>query len=99
MYCRKCGNKLRNNANFCSGCGITITDVLSTGNNSSDNNVVKSDEKSYWVEQKIESKASDKIILGIIAFTIIFSLILIGSINYFTRDYSDVNSDVEYVEQ
>lgn len=60
MYCRKCGSKLKDNAKFCSKCGITTekTKVIE----------IKED------EEKLESKANSIVTLLIVLITIIISI-------------------------
>lgn len=73
MYCRKCGNALNENVRFCNQCG---TEVISVPN------VVKTEEIIVELkEEKIESKASDKIVYGLVAGTMIISIALIISLS------------------
>ena len=58
MYCKKCGNKLKENDNFCIKCGNSVKETI--------NNKVDS--------KKNNGKAVASLVLGIIALTFSFSL-------------------------
>ncbi len=71
MYCRKCGNQLRKGALFCASCGTSISQVQSE---EIQPEVI---EEVIVPEQKIESLASNKLILSIILITMVLSIGLI----------------------
>lgn len=62
MYCRKCGNKLNDNAKFCSKCGTSIEE---------DKKVIEIVEEK---EIKLESKANNLVTLIIVLITMIVSI-------------------------
>ena len=84
MYCTQCGNKLRDGAKFCSECGnVVVAEVQS--NDVEENVIVQQSsiepteivEEIIIPEEKIESKASNKVILGIVFGTMVITFALI----------------------
>ena len=72
MYCRYCGTKLLESANFCTNCGKKVP--------KSSNSESKPNVEEIIVEVKDEpfmAKASDKVVIGIVAGTMLLSIILI----------------------
>ena len=80
MYCRKCGNKLKENANFCTKCGTSIITKEPVNYVQAMPEVV---EEIIIPEEKIESKTSNTIILEIVFGTIILALGLIIGLSSF----------------
>ena len=79
MYCRNCGTKLKDNANFCTSCGEKVKKTPEN-NELEKNKIVKSVAEVQIIETKEDpyiSKANDKTILGIIIGTMTLSMILI----------------------
>ncbi len=79
MYCRNCGTKLRENANFCTNCGEKVKKIQAT-NELKKKKTVKSVPEVQIIEVTEEPyipKAKDKIVLGIIIGTMIISIVLI----------------------
>ena len=70
MYCVKCGNKLEDEAKFCVNCGTKRVDLQ---------NVAKDNEIVYEEYKEIapEPKASNSVIFGVIALTMIIAIGLI----------------------
>lgn len=69
MYCRNCGSKLKDNAKFCSKCGISIEE---------EKKVIEIVEEK---EVKLDSKASNLITLIIVFVTMILSIGFIVLLN------------------
>lgn len=63
MYCRNCGNELKENARFCSICGTSI--------NEEKQQVIEIIEEK---EEKIESKANNVTVLLLVLVTMIISI-------------------------
>lgn len=80
MYCRKCGNKLKENAKFCTKCGTSIITKEPVNYVQAMPEVV---EEIIIPEEKIESKTSNTIILEIVFGTIILALGLIIGLSSF----------------
>ena len=79
MYCRNCGTKLKDNANFCTNCGEKVKKIPEN-NELEKQGIVKSAAEMQTIETKEDpyiSKANDKTILGIIIGTMTLSMILI----------------------
>ncbi len=72
MYCRNCGKELRENASFCASCGLKLKE-----DKTNEIDQVEVIEEIIIPEQKIESLASNTIILGIVFLTMIISIGLI----------------------
>ena len=70
MYCVKCGNKLEDEAKFCVNCGTKRVDLQKV---SKESEVVYEDPKEFVPEQK----ASNSVIFGVIALTMIIAIGLI----------------------
>lgn len=77
MYCRKCGNKLIENAKFCGVCGTSVQVP--------EKNKVKTIEVKEEIielpEEKLESLASDKTSIAMVVLTIVIALVLIMGIS------------------
>ena len=82
MYCRKCGTKLNEGANFCTKCGTnTIGKIVEQKVKEEvkiEPKVIEIEEK----EEKIESKANNIIVLIIVVLTMLVAIGLIIGFNY-----------------
>lgn len=82
MFCTKCGNKIKDDAKFCSKCGNLVK--------------IKEEKKEvkkeiiYQEEKKIDSICSNKIIIALALFFLVFSISLIGIISYFTNSLNAI---------